>query len=102
MAKARRLSGLLSDSGIEGGEALAELNEAGEAENTEVASGVVVKEEDFSHGGVGGGGLIAASAGDFLENLFHIGACHIGLGQPVEGKEKIFRHPTRGTQFGQD
>ena len=83
-----------------GGDALAELNEAGEAENTEVASGVVIKEEDFSHGGVCGGGLIAAAAGDFLENLFDIGACHIGFGQPVEGQEKIFRHPARGTQFG--
>jgi hypothetical protein len=83
-----------------GGEALAELNEAGEAENTEVACGVVVEEEDFSHGGVCGGGLIAAAAGDFLENLFYIGACHIGFRQPVEGKEKIFCHPARGTQFG--
>ncbi len=84
------------------GDALAKFNKAGEAENTEVASGVVVKEEDFSHSGVCGGGLIAASAGDFLENLFHIGACHIGFGQPVEGKEKIFRHPARGAQFGQN
>ena len=83
-----------------GGEALAELNEAGEAENAEVASGVVIKEEDFSHGGVGWGGLIAAAAGDFLENLFHIGAGHIGFGQPVEGKKKIFCHPARGTEFG--
>ena len=83
-----------------GGNTLAELNEAREAENTEVASGVVVKEEDFSHGGVCGGGLVAAPAGDFLENLFHIGACHIGFGQPVEGEEKIFRHPARGTEFG--
>jgi hypothetical protein len=82
------------------GEALAELNEAGEAENTEVASGVVVEEEDFSHGGVGGGGLIAAAAGDFLEDLFDAGSGHIGFGQPVEGKEQIFRHPARGTQFG--
>jgi hypothetical protein len=81
---------------------LAELNEAGEAENTEVASGVVVKEEDFGHGGVGWGGLIAAAAGDFLENLLNIGARHIGFGQPVEGKEKIFRHPARGTQLGQN
>jgi hypothetical protein len=79
---------------------LAELNEAGEAENTEVASGVVVKEEDFSHGGVGWGGLIAAAAGDFLENLFDAGSGHIGFGQPVEGKEKIFRHPARRTKFG--
>jgi len=94
--------GVIVRLGEGGGEALAELNEAGEAENTEVASGVVVKEEDFSHGGVGWGGLIAASAGDFLENLFHIGACHIGFGQPVEGKEKIFCHPARGTQFGQN
>ena len=85
-----------------GGEALAELNEAGEAENAEVASGVIVKEEDFSHGGVCGGGLIAAAAGDFLENLFDAGAGHIGFGQPVQGKEKIFRHPARGTQFGQN
>jgi hypothetical protein len=81
---------------------LAELNEAGEAENTEVASGVVIKEEDFSHGGVCLGGLVAAPAGDFLENLFHIGACHIGFGQPVEGKEKIFRHPARGAKFCAD
>ena len=82
------------------GEALAELNEAGKAENAEVASGVVVEEEDFSHGGVGWGGLIAAAAGDFLENLFDTGSGHIGFGQPVEGKEKIFRHPARRTQFG--
>jgi hypothetical protein len=41
-----------------------------------------------------------AAAGDFLENLFHIGARHIGFGQPVEGKEKISRHPARRTQFG--
>ena len=85
-----------------GWEAWAELNEAREAENTEVASGVVVEEEDFSHGGVCGGGLIAAAAGDFLENLFHTSPGHIGFGQPVEGKEKIFRHPARGTQFGQN
>jgi hypothetical protein len=85
-----------------GGEALAELNEAGKAKNTEVASGVVVEEEDFSHGGVGWGGLIAAAAGDFLENLFDAGSGHIGFGQPVEGKEKIFSHPARGTQFGQN
>jgi len=83
-----------------GGNALAEFDEAGEAENTEVASGVVIKEEDLSHGGVGGGGLIAAAAGDFLENLFNIAACHIGFGQPVEGEEKISLHSTRGTQFG--
>jgi hypothetical protein len=61
---------------------------------------VVVKEEDFSHSGVCGGGLIAASAGDFLENLFHIGACHIGFGQPVQGKEKISLHSSRGAEFG--
>jgi hypothetical protein len=61
---------------------------------------VVIKEEDFSHGGVCGGGLIAASAGDFLENLFHIGASHIGFGQPVQGKEKISCHPARGAEFG--
>ena len=83
-----------------GGEALAELNEAGKAENAEMASGVVIKEEDFSHGGVGWGGLIAAAAGDFLEDLFDAGAGHIGFGQPVEGEEKIFRHPARGTEFG--
>jgi hypothetical protein len=79
---------------------LAELNEAGEAENTEVASGVVIKEEDFSHGGVCLGGLVAAAAGDFLENLFDAGSGHIGFGQPVEGEEKIFCHPARRTQFG--
>jgi hypothetical protein len=78
---------------------LAELNEAGEAENTEVASGVVVKEEDFSHGGVCGGGLIAASAGDFLQNLFHIGACHVGFGQPVDCEEKISLHSAGGTKL---
>jgi hypothetical protein len=85
-----------------GGDALAEADETGEAENTEVASGVVVKEEDFSHGGVGWGGLIAAAAGDFLENLFDAGSGHIGFGQPVEGKEKIFSHPARRTEFGQN
>jgi hypothetical protein len=79
------------------GEALAEFDETGEAENIEVASGVIVKEEDFSHGGVCRGGLIAAAAGDFLEDLFHIGARHIGFGQPVEGKEKISRHPAWST-----
>ena len=82
-----------------GGEALAELNEAGKAENTEVASGVVVEEEDFSHGGVCGGGLIPATSGDFLEDLFHICTCHIGLGQPVEGKEKIFLHSAWSTKL---
>jgi hypothetical protein len=82
------------------GEALAQFFKGGEAENTEMASGVVVEEEDFGHGGVCGGGLIATSAGDFLEDLFYICACHIGFGQPVKGKEKIFRHPTRGTEFG--
>ena len=83
-----------------GREALAEADEAGEAENTEVASGVVVEEEDFSHGGVGWGGLIVAAVGDFPENLFDAGSGHIGFGQPVEGKEKILCHPARGTQFG--
>jgi hypothetical protein len=92
--------GVVVGLGYGGWEALAELDEAGEAENTEVASGVVVEEEDFGHRGVCGGGLIAAATGDFLENLFHIGACHIGLGQPVEGKEKIFRHPAGGAEFG--
>jgi len=82
-----------------GGNALAELNEAGEAENTEVASGVVVKKEDFGHGGVSWGGLIAASAGDFLEDLFYICACHIGFGQPVQGEEKISLHPAWGTKL---
>jgi hypothetical protein len=85
-----------------GREALAELNEAGEAENTEVASGVVIKEEDLSHGGVGGGGLIAAAAGDFLKDLFYVCACHIGFGQPVEGKEKISLHPAWSTKFCAD
>jgi len=92
--------GIVVGLGYGWGKALPEFDEAGEAENTEVASGVVVKEEDFGHGGVGGGGLVTAAAGDFLENLFYIGACHIGFRQPVEGKEKIFCHPARGTQFG--
>ena len=100
--KGEAVVGVVVRLGDGGGEALAELNEAGEAENTEVASGVVVEEEDFSHGGVGWGGLIAAAAGDFLENLFDAGSGHIGFGQPVEGKEKIFRHPARCTQFGQN
>jgi hypothetical protein len=81
------------------GEALAEFDEAGEAENTEVASGVVVEEEDFGHGGVGWGGLIAAAAGDFLDNLFYIGASHIGFGQPVQGEEKIFPHSAWSTKL---
>jgi hypothetical protein len=45
--------GVIVRLGDGGREALAEFDEAGEAENTEVASGVVVEEEDFSHGGVG-------------------------------------------------
>jgi hypothetical protein len=45
-----------------GGNTLSEFDEAGKAENAEVASGVVVEEEDFSHGGVGWGGLVAAAA----------------------------------------
>ena len=47
--------------GDRGWEALAEFDEEGEAENAEVASGVVVKEEDFSHGGICRGGLIVRS-----------------------------------------
>jgi hypothetical protein len=81
------------------GEALAEFDEAGEAENTEVASSVIVKEEDFSHSGVCGGGLIVAAAGDFLQNLFHIGTRHICFGQPVQGKEKISLHSAWGTKL---
>jgi hypothetical protein len=84
------------------GKALAEFDEAGEAENTEVASGVIVEEEDFGHGGVGWGGLIAAAAGDFLEDLFDAGPGHIGFGQPVEGEEKISLHPARGAKFCAD
>jgi hypothetical protein len=98
--KGEAVVGVVVRLGDGGGEALAEADEAGEAENTEVASGVVVEEENFSHGGVCGGGLIAAAAGDFLEDLFYICACHVGFGQPVEGKEKIFRHPARRTEFG--
>jgi len=79
---------------------LAEADEAGEAENTEVASGVVVEEEDFSHGGVGGGGLIGATSGKLLHDLLDAGPGHIGFGQPVQSQEKIFRHPARGAQFG--
>ena len=85
--------------GDAGGDALAEFDEAGEAEDTEVASGVVVEEEDFGHGGVCGGGLIAAAAGDFLENLFDAGACHIGFGQPVESEEKISLHSAGSTKL---
>jgi hypothetical protein len=78
---------------------LAEFDKAGEAENTKVASGVVVEEEDFGHGGVGWGGLIAAAAGDFLEDLFHIGTRHIGFGQPVQGEEKISLHSAGSTKL---
>jgi len=88
--------------GDRGGEALAKFDETGEAKDTEVASGVVVKEEDFSHGGVGWSGLIATSAGDFLEDLFYICACHIGFGQPVEGEKKISLHPAWSTKFCAD
>jgi hypothetical protein len=84
------------------GEALAQFFKGGEAENTKMTSGVVVEEEDFSHGGVGWGGLIPAAAGDFLQNLLYIGACHIGFGQPVEGEEKISLHPARSTKFCAD
>jgi hypothetical protein len=84
------------------GEALAQFFKGGEAENTKMTSGVVVEEEDFSHGGVGWGGLIPAAAGDFLQNLLYIGACHIGFGQPVEGEEKISLHPAWSTKFCAD
>jgi hypothetical protein len=84
------------------GEALAQFFKGGEAENTKMASGVVVEEEDFSHGGVCGGGLIAAAAGDFLQNLLYIGAGHIGFGQPVEGEKKISLHPAWSTKFCAD
>jgi hypothetical protein len=43
--------------------------------------------------------LVAAAAGDFLENLFHICACHIGFGQPVQGEEKISLHSAWGTKL---
>jgi hypothetical protein len=85
-----------------GGNTLSEFDEAGKAENTEMASGVVVEEEDFRHGGVGWGGLIPAAAGDFLQNLLYIGACHISFGQPVEGEEKISLHPAWSTKFCAD
>ena len=91
--------GVVVGLGYGGWEALAKLDEAGEAENTEVASGVVVEEEDFGHRGVCGAGLIMAAAGDFLENLFHIRACHIGFGQPVQGEEKISLHPAWSTKL---
>jgi hypothetical protein len=94
--------GVVVGLGYGGWEALAKLDEAGEAENTEVASGVVVEEEDFGHRGVCGGGLIMAAAGDFLENLFHIRACHIGFGQPVQGEEKISLHPAWSTKLCAD
>jgi len=55
-------------------EALAKFHKAGEVQNTEVASGVIIKEEDFSHGRVSWGGLIVVTAGDFLENLLYVGA----------------------------
>jgi hypothetical protein len=85
--------------GDAGGDALAEFDEAGEAEDTEVASGVVVKKEDFSHGGVGWGGLVAAAAGDFLEDLFDAGSGHIGFGQPVQSEEKISLHSAGSTKL---
>jgi hypothetical protein len=34
-----------------------------------------------------------------LEDLFHICACHIGFGQPVEGKKKISLHSAWGTKL---
>ena len=61
---------------------------------------MVVKEENFSHGGVGGGGLFVAAAGKFLHDLLDAGTGHIGFGQPVEGQEKIFGHSAGGAQFG--
>ena len=74
------IQGIIVRFGDEGGEALAKLNETREAQDTEVACGVIIKEEDFSHGRVSWGGLIVTATGDFLKNLFHIGARHIGLG----------------------
>ena len=83
-----------------GGEALAEFFQTREAEDTEVSGGVVVEEEDFGQGGVGGGGLGLATTGKFLQDLLDAGAGHLGFGEPVEGKEKIFGHPAWGAEFG--
>ena len=44
-----------------------------------MASGMEIEEEDFGHGGIGGGGLGLAAAGDFLEDLLDIGIGHIGF-----------------------
>ena len=44
-----------------------------------MASGMEIKEKDFGHGGVGGGGLGLAAKGNFLEDLLDIGIGHIGL-----------------------
>jgi hypothetical protein len=65
-----------------------------------VPSGVVIKEEDFSHNRVCGSSLVAATTGDFLKNLLNIGTRHIGFGQPIEGEEKISLHSAGGTQLG--
>jgi len=91
--------GVVVGFGDGGREALAKLNETSEAKNTEVTGGVVVKEKDFGHGGVGWVGLVVASTGDFLKNLFNIGARHIGFGQPVQGEEKISLHPAWSTKL---
>ena len=44
-----------------------------------MTSGVEIEEKDFGHGGIGGGGLGLAAAGDFLEDLLDIGIGHIGF-----------------------
>jgi len=74
------IQGIIVRFGNGGGEAFAKLNETREAQNTEVACGVIIKEEDFGHGRIGRGGLVVAATGDFLKNLFYISAGHIGFG----------------------
>jgi len=49
-----------------------------------MASSMEIEEKDFRHGCVGRGGLRPTAAGDFLEDLLHIGIGHIGFTQPVE------------------
>lgn len=96
------VAGVVVRFGDGGGEALAEFFEAGEAQHSEVAGGVVIEEKSFGHGGIGGGSLVVAAAGDFLQDLFDAGTGHIGLGQPIESEEKISGHAARGAQFGQN
>ncbi len=87
--------------GDNGGEPLGKFHQPGKPENAEVPGEVKIIKEDFGHGGVGCCRPIAPSAGDFLQNLFHIGVGHIGFSEPVDDKIELFLQFHGGAEVGQ-